>query len=101
MQKAVEDGRIKCFDLREGPADLDQDLNLWSRELEDVIREIMEDPVFKGNQIFSFEMDVDTNGKCFIRGKANAGVISKAIFYLMQDMQYYASQDSCLYNAIT
>ena len=46
MQHAVEDGRIKCFDLREGPADGDQDLKLWTRELEDVVREIMEDPVF-------------------------------------------------------
>ena len=39
MQKAVEDGRIKCFDLREGPADGDQDLNMWTRELEDVVWE--------------------------------------------------------------
>ena len=73
MQKAVEDGRIKCFDLREGPADGDQDLNLWTRELEDVVQEIMEDPVFKGNQNFSFEMDVDKNGKRLF-GEANAGV---------------------------
>ncbi len=63
MQQAVEDGRIKCFDLREGPADGDQDLKAWMRDLEDVIREIMEDPVFKGNQNFSFEMDVDAAGK--------------------------------------
>ena len=74
MQKAVEDGLIKCFDLREGPADGDQDLNLWTRELEDVVGEIMEDPVFKGNQNFSFEMDVDTNGKRLFGGEANAGV---------------------------
>ena len=74
MQKAVEDGRIKCFDLREGPADGDQDLNMWTRELEDVVREIMEDPVFKGNQNFSFEMDVDKNGKRLFGGEANAGV---------------------------
>ncbi len=47
MQQAVQDGRIKCFNLREGPADGDQDLDLWTRELEDVVREIMEDPVFK------------------------------------------------------
>ena len=47
------------FDMREGPADGDQDLKMWTRVLEDVVREIMEDPVFKGNQNFSFEMDVD------------------------------------------
>ena len=74
MQKAVEDGRIKCFNLHEGEADGDQDLNLWVRELEDVVREIMEDPVFKGNQNFSFEMDVDADGKRLFGGEANAGV---------------------------
>ena len=58
MAKAVDDGRIKCFDLREGPADGDQDLNIWIRELEDVVLEIMEDPIFKGNQNFHFEMDL-------------------------------------------
>ena len=74
MQKAVQDGRIKCFNLREGPADGDQDLELWTRELEDVVREIMEDPVFKGNQNFSFELDVDAAGQRLFGGEANAGV---------------------------
>ena len=74
MPKAVEDGRIKCFNLLEGQADGDQDLNLWARELEDVVQETMEDPVFKGNQNFSFEMDVDAAGKCLFGSEANAGV---------------------------
>ena len=74
MQRAVEDGRIKCFNLREGPADGDQDLNLWTRELEDLVREIMEDPVFKGNQNFSFELDLDAAGQRLFGGEANAGV---------------------------
>ena len=74
MQQAVEDGRIKCFDLREELADGNQDLKAWMRDLEDVIREIMEDPVFKGNQNFSFEMDVDAAGKRLFGGEANAGV---------------------------
>ena len=74
MQQAVQDGRIKCFNLREGPADGDQDLELWTRELEDVVREIMEDPVFKGNQNFSFELDVDAAGQRLFGGEANAGV---------------------------
>ncbi len=47
MAKAVDDGSIKCFNLLEGLADGDQDLNLWIREVEDVCREIMEDPLFK------------------------------------------------------
>ena len=74
MDKAVQDGRIKCFNMREGPADGDQDLNFWTRELDDVVREIMEDPVFKGNQNFKFDMDLDELGKRLFGGEANAGV---------------------------
>ena len=59
LEKAVHDGRIKCFNMLEGPVDGDQDLNFWTLELEDVVLEIMEDPVFKGNQNFQFEMDLD------------------------------------------
>ena len=57
MNRAVDDGSIKSFNKREGSADGDQDLNLWLRELEDMVCEIMEDPIFKGNQNFKFEMD--------------------------------------------
>ena len=74
LQEAVQDGRIKSFNLREGPADGDQDLHPWTREFEDVVREIMEDPVFKGNQNFSFELDVDAAGQRLFGGEANAGV---------------------------
>ena len=74
LEKAVHDGRIKCFNMREGPEDGDQDLNFWTRELEDVVQEIMEDPVFKGNQNFQFEMDLDEAGKRLFGGEANAGV---------------------------
>ena len=74
MEKAVEDGRIRCFNMREGPADGDQDLNFWIREIEDVVREIMEDPVFKGNQNYKFEMDLDEAGNRLFGGEANAGV---------------------------
>ena len=74
MDKAVQDGHIKCFNMREGPADEDQDLNFWTRELDDVVREIMEDPVFKGNQNFKVDMDLDELGKRLFGGEANAGV---------------------------
>ena len=74
MDKAVLDGRIKCFNMRESTADGDQDLNLWLRELEDVVQEIMEDPIFKGNQNFKFEIDLDEFGKRLFGGEANAGV---------------------------
>ena len=75
MHNAVLDGRIKCFNMREpGDADGDQDRNLWAREMEDVVREIMEDPEFKGNQNFKFEMGLDKAGQWLFGGKANAGV---------------------------
>ena len=76
MDKAVQDGRIKCFNMREGPADGDQDLNFWSRhgDLDDLVLEIMEDPIFKGNQNFKFEMDMDKADKRLFGGEANAGV---------------------------
>ena len=48
MNKAIEDGRIKCFNMRWSNLDGGQDLNFWTREMEDIVREIMEDPIFKG-----------------------------------------------------
>ena len=74
MEKAVQDCRINCFNMREGQADEDQDLNFWSRDLDDLVREIMEDPIFKGNQNFKFEMDMDEAGKRLFGGEAKAGV---------------------------
>jgi hypothetical protein len=52
----------------------DQDLNLWLRELEDLVREVMEVPIFKGNQNFKFEIDLDELDKRLFAGEANAGV---------------------------
>ena len=55
-------------------ADGVQDLSFWTREVDDVVREIMEDPIFKGNPKYSFELDLDGAGKCLYGGEANAGV---------------------------
>ncbi len=44
------------------------------RELEDVVRKIMEDPIFQGNQKYSFKLDLDEAGKRLYGGEANAGV---------------------------
>ena len=52
----------------------EQDLNLWLRELEDLVREVMEVPIFKGNQNFKFEIDLDELDKRLFAGEANAGV---------------------------
>ena len=60
--------------MREGPADGIQDLSFWTLEVDDVVREIMEDPIFKGNQKYSFQLDLDEAGKRLYGGEANAGV---------------------------
>jgi hypothetical protein len=69
-------------------ADGDQDLSLWIREVEDVVREIMEDPVLKGNQ--NFPLDLDELGKRMIGGEANAGVSFQIgqLRYIMFHDQY-------------
>ncbi len=82
MAKAVDDGSIKCFNLLEGAADGDQDLNLWICELEDVCREIMEDPAGcadtaaedgrRGSNIY----EVNTWGWQFGRGKPCLGSLT-------------------------
>jgi hypothetical protein len=43
------------------------------------VREIMEDPIFKGNQNYKFEMDPDEAGKRLYGGKANAGIPDRSI----------------------
>jgi hypothetical protein len=48
MNKAIEDEGIKFFNMRESNLDGYQDLNFGTREMEDIVREIMEDPI-KGN----------------------------------------------------
>ena len=47
---------------------------MWAREMEDVVREITEDPMFKGNQNYSFEIDLDEAGKRLFGREDNAGV---------------------------
>ncbi len=74
MEKAALDGRVKCLNMRKGPADGDQDLDFWTREMEDVVLEIMEDPIFKGNQKYSFEMELDEADTLLFGGQAKAGV---------------------------
>ena len=74
---------------RESDADGDQDLNLWARELEDVCREIMEDPVFKGNQNFKFEIDLDEAGRRLLGGETNTGVafqIGQLRYFILLNM---------------
>ena len=46
--------------MRESSLDGDQDLtSMFMREVEEVVREIMEDSRFRGQQHYRFEMEVD------------------------------------------
>ena len=75
LAKAVHENVIKAFDMRESSRDGDQDLTMWMREVEEVVREIMEDVRFEGHQHFSFKMELDDDdGERLFGGEANAGV---------------------------
>ena len=52
----------------------DQDLTMFMREVEDVVREIMEDSRFNGHQHYKFEAEFDENGELLFGGEASAGV---------------------------
>ncbi len=62
MNKAIKDGCIKFFNMLESDLDGDQGLNFWTREMEEVVLEIMEDPIFHCNQNCKIEMDLDEAG---------------------------------------
>jgi len=71
----VHDKLIKSFDMRESSLDGDQDLTMFMREVEEVVREIMEDSRFKGQQHYRFEMKLDEcDGQRLFGGEANEGV---------------------------
>ncbi len=63
-----ECNKLYSFNMQEGLAYGGQDLDLWTRELENVVREIMKDPVFKGNQNFRLQFRTG-------RGRSRAEVV--------------------------
>ena len=71
---AIKDGYIKRFDMRVNSRDGDQDLSMWMRDVEEVVREIMADERFKGHQNFSFQACLEDDGQRIFGGEANAGV---------------------------
>ena len=71
---AIQDGYIKRFDMRVNSRDGDQDLSMWMRDVEEVVREIMGDERFKGHQNLGFEACLDDDGQRVYGGEANAGV---------------------------
>jgi hypothetical protein len=71
--------------------------------LDDVVREIMEDPISKGNQKYSFELDLDAAGKRLYGGEANAGVAFQIgqIRYIIQYLWYCYKMQECIQDAFT
>ena len=47
---AIQDGFIRRFDMRVNSRDGDQDLSMWMRDVEEVVREIMRDERFKATR---------------------------------------------------
>jgi hypothetical protein len=100
---AVHSRYIKKFDMRESSRDGDQDLTMFMREVEDVVREIMEDPRFKGHQHYRFEAELDENGERLFGGEASAGVSFQIgqiryIYFIYQIMYVYTLYMICIYD---
>ncbi len=72
--RAVHEKMIKSFDMRESSMDGDQDLTMFMREVEEVVREIMGDSRLKGNQHYKFEAEFDADGERLWGGGGTAGV---------------------------
>ena len=71
---AIKEGFIKRFDMRVNSRDGDQDLSMWTRDVEEVVREIMRDERFEGHQNFTFEECLQDDGQHVSGGEASAGV---------------------------
>ena len=71
---AIKDGFIKRFDMRVNSRDGNQDLSMWMRDVEEVVREIMRDECFKGHQNFSFEACLQDDGQRVFWGRGERGV---------------------------
>jgi len=60
---AIAKGHFTSHNMRESDLDGDQDLTLWLRSLEDVLREVLGDDRMAGHQHFSFEMLTNDDGE--------------------------------------
>ena len=60
---AIAQGYFTSHNMRESNSDGDQDLILWLRSLEEVLKEVIGDERMEGHQHFSFEMSETLDGK--------------------------------------
>ena len=51
--KALRDGHLKSFDMRESSRDGDQDLHMYLRDIDIVIRELIGDPRMAGTLLYT------------------------------------------------
>ena len=71
---AIQDWFIRRFDMHVNSRDGVQGLSMWMQDVEEVVREIMQDERFKGHQNFTFEASVQDDGERVYGGEANAAV---------------------------
>ena len=72
---AIAKGHFTSHNIRESELDGDQDLTLWIRSLEEVLREVHFDDQMAGHQHFSFEMTVNEDGE------RNFGALNSAVSF--------------------
>jgi hypothetical protein len=59
----IAKGHFTSHNMRESDLDGDQDLTLWLRSLEEVLREVLGDDRMAGHQHFCFEMQTNDDGE--------------------------------------
>jgi hypothetical protein len=70
----IAKGHFTSHNMRESELDGDQDLTLWLRSLEEVLREVLGDERMAGHQHFSFETVVDKESGEREFGPSNSAV---------------------------
>ena len=71
VSAAIQDEFINRYDMLVSSRDGEQDLSMWMRDVEEVVREIMGDKRFAGHQHFTFQASVDEDGQRLYGGEAN------------------------------
>ncbi len=82
MAAAIAKGHFTSHNMRESELDGDQDLTLWLRSLEDVLREVLGDERMAGHQHFSFEMIVDEES-----GEREFGSSNRAVSFQLAQVR--------------
>ena len=71
VANAIKEGFIKRFDMHVSSREGNQDLSMWMRDVEELVRKIMRDKRFKGHQNFTFEACLQDDGQRVFGGEAS------------------------------